>query len=227
MSLRCLVLIFGLFVGFAQAESSTQNSNPLLLIPLLIPSKVPLKISGQVFEKGTRTPLAGIRIYLLPYQLKAVSNNQGEFVFEQAPLGDCEWIIHEAGFLPFKKTDSILSGEKSATPDNEVKRIFFIEKNSYGAFETTVYGKLDRQDDSVKSLTSDQFENLPGSGGDPIRAIENLPGMARSSNRSNAIIEGSSPKDTRYTVDGHEIPLSFHLLVNTSVIMPDAVYRVD
>ena len=80
----------------------------------------------------------------------------------------------------------------------------------------------------MRTLTKDEINTIAGANGDPIRAVQNLPGVNRSNLDAAVIIEGSAPpEDTRFFVDGIDVPLSFHLFGNTSVIIPEAVDHVD
>ena len=61
-----------------------------------------------------------------------------------------------------------------------------------------------------------------------MKAIQNLPGINRSSFASaQVIIEGSSPNDTRYNIDNQNVPLIFHFGGLTSVLLPEAIDHVD
>jgi hypothetical protein len=94
-------------------------------------------------------------------------------------------------------------------------------------YETTIQSSEER--DSVKkSISRKAAASLPGAGADPVRAIQNLPGVNRSQGfSSQVIIQGSAPQDTRYTLDGHEIPLIFHFGGLSSVFNPELTESFD
>nr|MBA2403136.1 TonB-dependent receptor plug domain-containing protein [Bdellovibrionales bacterium] len=78
------------------------------------------------------------------------------------------------------------------------------------------------------SLTQEEFIKAPGSfGGDPVRAAQNLPGVAATGGSAQIIVQGASPEDTGYLINGHRVPLVFHFGGLSSVIIPEAVERVD
>ena len=58
--------------------------------------------------------------------------------------------------------------------------ILYVEKKSYVEFETTVVGKRAKSDPALRTMRQSEFLKMPGSGGDPIRAVKNLPGVAQS-----------------------------------------------
>jgi TonB-dependent receptor-like protein len=57
-----------------------------------------------------------------------------------------------------------------------------------------------------------EIERLPGFGGDVIKSVQALPGVARPAmtNPGAVVIRGSGNYDTRYFLDGIDIPLLFH-----------------
>ena len=137
---------------------------------------------------------------------------------EDIPIGEREWVINVTGYKRFKEK---FIYEK----DSEVVKIY-LEKQSYTEFETTVIGKIEKQDPAKKTLQQKEFLQAPGAGGDPIRAIENLPGVGQSFD-ANVAIEGSPPEDTKYLIEGHEIPFMFHFLGLNTVVTPETVKSVD
>ncbi|MBU6376405.1 MAG: TonB-dependent receptor plug domain-containing protein [Bdellovibrionales bacterium] len=178
-------------------------------------------LSGKLFERGTKTPLSEVSIFILPHKLKAITNGQGEFSFPDLPEGPFSIVVNSAGFLKLEQQDYV-------TGRDPVSRTLYLERASYDAYETTVTDKKDRRDDSRRSLKASQVKTLPGSGGDPIKAIQNLPGVNRAAPfSSQVIIQGSAPKDTVYMIDGHEVPIIFHFGGLSSVVPPEALDRVD
>ncbi len=181
-----------------------------------------VEIRGRLIEKGTRKPLGEVPVYILPHKLKAITNARGEFSFYDVPEGEFEWVVNQTGYLKFSEADSQASGESSES------RELYIERVSYNAFETTVVGKEDRREDFKKVLSAKKAVSLPGSGNDAIRAVQNLPGVARAPGLASVvIIQGSAPNDTRYLIDGHEVPIIFHFGGFSSVMQPEALDRID
>ncbi|MFZ4405387.1 MAG: TonB-dependent receptor [Pseudobdellovibrionaceae bacterium] len=181
-------------------------------------------ISGQLLERGTQIPLKGINIFILPHKIKATTDKDGRFDFSNIPAGSFQWVVNASGYQRLEKNDSTVGG----IDEQNLKRTLYLQKENYLGFQTTVVGQKNRRDLSKKSLQTAEFLNLPGAGGDPVKAVQNLPGVNRVAGfSSNVIIQGSAPKDTKYNIDGHEIPLVFHFGGLTSVITPEAVSEVE
>jgi hypothetical protein len=176
-------------------------------------------IKGKVLERGTRKKMTDVSVFVLPHKLKATTNSQGEFTFEGVPEGDCTLIVNVTGY---DKYESIGSCKK--TDD----LVIYVEKKDYTNFETTVTGKVTKRDDTAQSLTQEEFIKAPGTfGGDPVRAAQNLPGVAQAGASAQIIVQGASPDDTGYVINGHRVPIVFHFGGLSSVIIPQAVERVD
>ena len=78
-----------------------------------------------------------------------------------------------------------------------------------------------------RALTQDEIRYLPGTGGDVVRAIQNLPGVARPPlNIGQLLIRGTSPEDSAYYVDGVRIPIVFHFSGLSTVVAGDSLEEV-
>ncbi len=79
-----------------------------------------------------------------------------------------------------------------------------------------------------RSLSEDEIRTTPGTMGDPLRAIANLPGAVRTPLDAGwLIVRGGDPRDTGVYIDGLRVPLIYHLGGFTSVIHPGFVDHVD
>jgi hypothetical protein len=149
---------------------------------------------------------------------KTVSDDSGTFRIEGLPEGPIKVIVNHPGFI---KTEQDIE----LTSQSELNLL--LEKENTLSYETTVESKEDR-DTVQQTISKKMAASLPGAGADPIRAIQNLPGVNRGQGfSSQVIIQGSAPQDTRYTVDGHEIPLIFHFGGLSSVLNPELADSFD
>lgn len=189
-----------------------------LLLFSLIQTASAEEVRGKIIERGTRSQLSGVNVFILPHKLKATTDEKGRFIFPDVPGGECTVIVNLTGYRKYE----------SATTCPTKEMTIYLEKVSYNSFETTVTGKATKRDDQSHSLTQEEFLKIPGSfGGDPVRAAQNLPGVANSGANAQIIIQGASPDDTSYLINGHRVPLVFHFGGLSSVITPEAVERVD
>lgn len=177
------------------------------------------EVAGQVFEKGTRKPLSEVNVFILPQKIKATTDKNGFFKAVVSGEQNVEVIINVTGYNKYQRYLNL----KEVLPTQ-----YFIEKTSYNFFETTVSDLRSKKDDSQKRLTQREFLQAPGSNGDPVKAVQNLPGVNRTrGGDSRVIIQGSEPEDTRYNIEGHDVPLVFHFGGLSSIVTPEAVGSVD
>ena len=194
---------------------------------------LPVKIEGLLRERGTRKPLAEVNVYCFPGStpedlalesakpIKATTLADGTFSIE-VPEGEFRWVVTLSGYKRLEEKD------KQILEDGIPRRELYLEKTSYLTYETTVYGQTEKRDDKTHTLDQSQFLTIPGANGDPVKAVQNLPGVNRGQAfSSQVIIEGSSPRDTQYNIDNQNVPIIFHLGGLSSVVIPEAVDHVD
>jgi hypothetical protein len=79
-----------------------------------------------------------------------------------------------------------------------------------------------------REITRREITKIPGTGGDALRSVQNLPGMARAPGFSGQLlVRGSSPEDSRYFFDQMPVPLLYHFGGLTSVINSDLIESID
>lgn len=94
------------------------------------------------------------------------------------------------------------------------------------AVEITVQG--DRPEPATQSFGRAEVRQLPGTFGDPFRAIEVMPGVVPiATGVPFFFVRGSPPGNVGYFLDGIRVPLLYHAALGPSVIHPGLVERVD
>jgi TonB family protein len=77
-------------------------------------------------------------------------------------------------------------------------------------------------------LTRTEARNLPGSFGDPLRAIEAQPGIVPIvSGLPTFFIRGAPPANVGFFIDGVDVPLLYHAFFGPSVLHPSVIESVD
>lgn len=179
-------------------------------------------LQGRLVEKGTRNPLEGVNVFVLPSRKKAMTDARGRFTIEGVPEGKITWVVNAPGYQRLEQGDVARAGEE--TQDHTL----YLERDTYQVYETTIYGQAQKRDNSMRVLKREEILKMPGSLGDPVRATQNLPGVNRpAALSSQVVIQGSGPRDTEYLLNGHEVPLVFHFGGLTSIMIPEATDRVE
>ena len=133
------------------------------------------------------------------------ADTTGAFTFRGLPPGEVELSFPNLGFAPLAVTRSLEAGElKDET--------FHLRPESYTEDELVVYGRGPETEVSRQSLSQDEVQRIPGFGGDAVKSIQALPGVARPvmTDPGAIVIRGSGNYDTRFFLDGVDIPLLFH-----------------
>jgi hypothetical protein len=79
-----------------------------------------------------------------------------------------------------------------------------------------------------RSITAEDIRISPGTMGDPVRALQNQPGVLRTPLEAGwVLVRGGGVDDTAVFIDGVQVPLLFHLGGFTSVVHPEMVRSVE
>jgi TonB family protein len=94
------------------------------------------------------------------------------------------------------------------------------------AIEVTVRGA--REASGTVTVTRSEARELPGTFGDPLRAIEAQPGVIPIiSGSPSFFIRGAPPANVGFFIDGVDVPLLYHAFVGPSVIHPGLIESGD
>jgi len=152
--------------------------------------------------------------------LDAVTDAEGRFALVDLPAGAYQVDVVAAGYKPFTTTEELVEGEK-------LEVIYRLEAES-ALYETVVRGRRPPREVTRREVTRREITRIPGTGGDALRSIQNLPGMARAPAISGAlIVRGSSPGDTSVYFDSIPMPLLYHFGGLTSVVNSDLLESID
>ena len=184
---------------------------------------------GGVFLRGTRAPVSGGKVIVLPTpaipdspaSYESVLDDQGHFELKGLPSGRYHVIINGPKAKRFE-TDETLA-------DREVLTVnYYLEPSQYTRYESTVRADLNREEISRQVLTTEELVKMPGTMGDALRAIENLPGVARSPfNTGLIIVRGGKPTDSKVFIAGSEVPQLYHFGGLTSIIPTQVIDQID
>jgi TonB family protein len=91
-----------------------------------------------------------------------------------------------------------------------------------------VAGEKPPREVTKRTLEQREMERIPGTNGDALRSLQNLPGVARAPGLAGLlIVRGSAPQDTNVFVDGTLIPIVYHFGGLSSVVPTEILNRID
>src|SRR5262249_3944104 len=98
-----------------------------------------------------------------------------------------------------------IDAKYSVEPKEEVKA-----EDAADVEVVVVVPKVQKEVVSTQIVAS-EGRRVPGTQGDTLKVVQNLPGVARAATGSGALVVwGAAPQDTRVYVDGVRIPLLYH-----------------
>ena len=181
----------------------------------------PITIRGQVLELGSRRKLAGTIVSVKELSLDAVTDEQGRFAFHGVPPGSYTLLAQADQYDPLDRPIFLAAGEVN----DVILRLRPIHANPY---QTVVEGEREVIEVTRRKLTREQLTSVPGTFGDPIRAIQALPGIARAPFGVGVlVVRGSNPNATGIYIDGHRVPGIFHFLGGPSILDPEFLDSIE
>lgn len=186
-----------------------------------------VSVIGVVRRMGTPGPFGGATVMLTgPDGAARTALTDAEGAFRLAGLAEGAWTIdvQASGYVAESATFQVAAGRVSeVTLYAEVSRPWVVEDVEV----IEVISQRVPPEITERALKADEIRVLPGSGGDVVRAVQNLPGIGRAPlGIGQLIIRGAAPEDSRYSVDGMEIPLVFHFSGLTTVLASDLLDEV-
>jgi len=180
---------------------------------------IPWTVRGKVLEEGTRRPLEGITVFLEERDMDSATTGQdGSFTLTVGAAG--EFSLAATG-MGYKKS----AVKKITTGGAEkIKDVELFLTPIYSMMEVVVKGDRN-QDKTAKTVVSGkELMSVAGSGGDPLRGMQSLPGITTANDASsNPAIRGSGPEDNFYFVDFMPVGYLFHMGGLVSVLNADLV----
>ncbi|MEQ1502438.1 MAG: TonB-dependent receptor [Myxococcota bacterium] len=189
----------------------------------------PLSIDGSVREQGTKKVLANALIKGLgPDDAIARTRSDDEGRFRFASLAPGTWVLTVSA-----------PGLTASSASVEVPADGYAEGIVLQAERNPEWDELDVDeyvevtaaldvDPAQQELSHALVVTLPGSLGDPVRALQNMPGVARAPFGSGQLqIRGAGTEDTSYLLDGVRIPIAFHFTAVTTVVAADLLASVE
>lgn len=200
-----------------------------------------LKVAGQ------REPIADARVMAVPidpetalgpvpeseqldpstdppsWMRSTSTDEEGRFSFEDLQAPKVRLVVIAAGY---RRLEVIVD----ATQLKQRGVVMFATPDEEGAMRTIVETSAEPPPEQVKStvLDAEEIRTAPGTQGDPLRALQNLPGVARTPGGLGLLVlRGASPAQSRVFLGGHALPRAFHSLALSSVVPAAAIDRME
>ena len=185
----------------------------------------PVQIEGQLLEMGTRRPLHKFPLVVQTAdggRTEVLTDDDGRFALAGLPVGPA---VLSSTYPGFGRVEQKVEVRADGA---ETGLRLWLRNLSYRDDEIIGVYRAPTADVTRRTLTTDEIRKVPGTFGDAVRVIQNLPGAARAPLGTGLlVIRGANPEDSGVYIDGIRIPFIYHLGGYVSVINSDLIERVD
>jgi TonB family protein len=179
------------------------------------------RLQGVLLNRETGEPLVGVAV-ILDESTATRTDADGRWAFANASDGLHHIVFQGASFLPVE-VEQVLGAGASAELRTTVS---LAPPEDDGTIVITA--RAARREAVATTVSAEEARTVPGTQGDVLRVVENLPGVARAGFGSGALVVwGAAPEDTGVYVDGVRVPRLYHDGGLRSVFASDLVQSVE
>lgn len=175
-------------------------------------------IDGRVQVKAFRNPVVYAKVTIKGTEHSVITDSKGNFRFERVPPGTYTLVVDEETIKKYSREVTVAAGEIT-------KARCYVSTFGYLLDEVVVTGEKEKGEIASKAISKEELNSVPGAGGDVIRVVQNLPGVASAplSGQQGLVIRGTSAEDSRYLYNGFELPSLFHFGALISIINSELI----
>jgi TonB family protein len=184
------------------------------------------EFSGLVRDRKTQRPLMGVRVEL--DGMTTTTDAEGKFRFSNVAPGVHAVNLSGSEFTPTVTEEMLQKGQQLDTAYELETRAQNGQPAEQVDLELVIIDTPVVRPIAATSISADQGGRVAGTGGDVIKVVENLPGVARSSvGSASLVVWGAAGADTRVYLSDVHIPVLYHQGGFRSVIHSDLVQNVE
>lgn len=184
---------------------------------------LPSSLAGTVLIAGLDAPLAGaiVKLRLADGRaLEAMANESGRWAWQGLPAGDVSLEVYAPGYGTAEFRESLRAGERV--------EVIYRLKLPPAPLEVRVRGEQPEREVLRRTLKRSELSVVPGTSGDALRAVQAMPGVARTDAFSGMlVVRGSAPTGTAVFLDGTPLPLAYHFGGLSSVVPTEMIDAID
>jgi TonB family protein len=183
--------------------------------------------TGQVRDRRTKKPLEGVSVSV-EGGAAATTDLEGHFHLDDVAPGEHVVTLSGPHLTGLQTTETLEAGHQlAATYDVEPKDEKAPAEDQDDLEVVVAAPPIEKQVVST-AVSAEEGRRVPGTQGDVLKVVENLPGVARASIGSGQVVVwGAAPQDTRVYLDGVPLPRLYHEGGFRSVVSSDIVQSVE
>lgn len=169
-------------------------------------------IKGKIIDITTKQPLVGVNVLLVGTNLGASSDEKGDFLIPNVPVGTYKLKFMYIGYKSKIKTDVIVKPGRDTFIQMELAES--IVEGETITVTADYFQKDETAPISAVNFSREEIRRAPGVGGDISRIMSTLPGVSQQTDQFNdLIVRGGSPVENGYYLDNIPIPNINHFPV--------------
>ncbi|MBI5534298.1 MAG: TonB family protein [Deltaproteobacteria bacterium] len=179
-------------------------------------------LSGVVRAGGGEVPLAGAVVTLRDAagaEKVVTTSEDGTWSFTDLTPGQYSIKVKAPGYQALDVQERVAANEATEV----VYRL-----TPEGELQVVIRGQRPPREVTKRTIERREIERIPGTNGDALRSLQNLPGVARPPAFAGLlIIRGSAPNDTNIFIDGTLVPIVYHFGGLSSVVPTEMLEKID
>jgi TonB family protein len=182
-----------------------------------------INFDGVVRERLSKRPMANVAVKIVDLDgVTATTEADGHFAFTDVPIGKHKIQLSHPKLATVVTDETIAPGKRRTVK-------YLVEQKEDDDEEVTLVRAPRIKKEAVETrIRTEEARRVPGTQGDTLKVVQNLPGVARAAFGSgDLIVWGSAPNETKVNVDGVEIPSLYHVGGFRSTINSDLVRSID
>ncbi|MBE0663796.1 MAG: TonB-dependent receptor [Bacteroidales bacterium] len=201
----------------------------LLALLLLLPAWLLAQtgtIRGRVFNEKTNEPLPFVNIVVFGTSIGSTSDLDGNFLFTGITPGFVKLSASFVGFESVTTTEFLVTNARTSTIEIPMREIAI--QLEQVVVQASLFKRKEESPVSMRTLGIQEIEKNPGGNRDISRVIQSLPGVASTpAYRNDVIVRGGGPSESRFYLDGIEIPNLNHFATQGASGGPVGIINVD
>lgn len=182
------------------------------------------KLRGRITLSSSRSAVVGARLQVFlgsALVAERTTSGTGDFAEVELKAGVYRVAVDAPGFEPFSAEEPVVPGEETEVSYGLVPR-------AEAVTTIVVQGAHPTREVTRRAVSRRELARIPGTSGDALRAVQNLPGVARPPTLSGLlVVRGNADQTTPVFVDGLWIPNVYHFGGLSSVVPTEMLDEIN
>ena len=193
----------------------------------------PARLVGRVLRAASDAPVVGAEVVARDAaggEHRTTTGPDGTFRIDRLPHGRVHLRVEAARNQPTDTDEDLAPGEETELVLRlaPIAAAAEVPGGAEPIEEVRVKAERPPREVTKRTISRDEVFSSPGTNGDALRAVQNLPGIARPPPfGGQLVVRGSAPQDTQTFIDGTNVPIIYHFGGLSSVVPSESLDKID